>query len=127
MTSTIGPVPCGIHFLARPALQPEIAGPEPGSGWSARSAARTNDLDPGEDRRSVRRRWTWSDPVAKCRVWGCQPCRAALPREGLESRAPGWAPTSPPDRRVPSVRVAAVPVAVLPVVRVGCQAAILTR
>jgi len=107
--------------------QPEIAGPEPGSGWSARSAARTNDLDRGEDRRSVRRRWTWSDPVAKCRVWGCQPCRAALPREGPESRAPLVAATSTPDLPAPALRVAAVPAAVLPVGRVGCQAAIVTR
>src|SRR3954469_19683999 len=74
-----------------------------------------NDLDPGEDRRSVRRRWTWSDPVAKCRVWGCQPCRAALPREGLESRAPLVAATSTPtpDLAAPDLRVA-VPAAVLP-------------
>ena len=115
----------GIHFLARPPRQPEIAGPEPGSRWSARSAARTNDLDPGEDRRSVRRRWTWSDPVAKCRVWGCQPCRAALPREGLESRAPVVAATSTPDLPAPALRVAAA--AVLPVGRVGCQAATVTR
>ena len=30
-------------------------GPEPGSGWSARSGARTNDLDAGEDRRTLRK------------------------------------------------------------------------
>src|SRR3954451_4480538 len=121
MTSTIEPVPCGIHFLARPPLQPEGAGPEPGSGWSARSAARTNDLDPGEDRRSVRWRWAWSDPVAKCRVWGCQPCRAASPREGLESRAPVVAATSTPDLACPLVR------AVVRAGRVGFQAAIIVR
>ena len=28
------------------------------------------------------------DPRAKCRVWGYEPCRAACPVEGLESRAP---------------------------------------
>jgi hypothetical protein len=28
-------------------------GPEPGSRWSARSEARTNDLDAGEDRRII--------------------------------------------------------------------------
>ena len=28
--------------------------PEPGSRWSARSGARTNDLDAGEDRRRVK-------------------------------------------------------------------------
>ncbi len=28
----------------------------------------TNDLDPGEDRRSVGQRWAWFDPVAKSRV-----------------------------------------------------------
>jgi DDE domain len=31
----------------------------------------TNDLDLGEDRRSVGRRWAWFDPVAKSRVGGC--------------------------------------------------------
>ena len=139
-----------IHFLARPPLQPEIAGPEPGSGWSARSAARTYDLDPGEDRRSagpepgsawsarsaartydldagedrgsVRRRWAWFDPVAKSRVWGCQPCRAALPREGLGSRAPVVAATSTPDLAAIFFR-AVVRVAG----RVGCQAATIVR
>ena len=45
-----------VPFFLRSPRQPEIAGPEPGSRWSARSAARTNDLDRGEDRRSVRRR-----------------------------------------------------------------------
>src|SRR5215218_1211916 len=81
----------------------------------------TNDLDPGEDRRSVRRRWAWSDPVAKSRVWGCQPCRAASPREGLGSRAPVVAATSTPDLACPLVR------AVVRAGRVGCQAAIVTR
>jgi hypothetical protein len=57
---------------------------------------------------------------------GCQPCRAALPREGLESRAPLVAATSTPDLPAPALRVAAVP-AGLPVGRVGCQAAIVTR
>ena len=113
---------CGCHFSARPPRQPEVAGPQPGSRWSARSAARTYDLDRGEDRRSVRRRWAWSDPVAKSRVWGCQPCRAALPREGLESRAPVVAATSTPDLPrpscAPSVRAAG---------RVGCQAATMVR
>jgi hypothetical protein len=88
-------------FFCSPAAQPEGVGPQPGSRWSARSAARTNDLDPGEDRRSVRWRWAWSDPVAKSRVWGCQPCRAASPREGLESRAPVVAATSTPDLACP--------------------------
>ena len=37
------------------------------------------------------------DPVAKCRVRGCQPCRAALPPEGLTSRAPLVAATSTPN------------------------------
>src|SRR3954469_2038412 len=82
----------------------------------------TNDLDPGEDRRRFGRRWTWSDPVAKCRVWGCQLCRAALPREGLDSRAPLVAATSTPGR-APVVLVAAAP----GVGRVGCQAATMTR
>jgi hypothetical protein len=31
-----------------------VVGPEPGSRWSARSEARTYDLDVGEDRRMVR-------------------------------------------------------------------------
>jgi hypothetical protein len=109
-----------IFLLAR--AQPEFAGPQPGSRWSARSAARTYDLDRGEDRRSVRRRWAWFDPVAKSRVWGCQPCRAASPREGLGSRAPVVAATSTPD----------LPVAFLGAVvraagRVGCQAATIVR
>jgi hypothetical protein len=30
-------------------------GAEPGSGWSAQSGARTNDLDAGEDRRTLRK------------------------------------------------------------------------
>ena len=121
-----GFVVVGAVFVRSP-RQSKIVGPEPGSRWSARSAARTNDLDRGEDRRSVRRRWTWSDPVAKCRVWGCQPCRAALPGEGLESRAPVVAATSTPDLPAPALWVAAEPAAVLPVGRVGCQAAIVTR
>src|SRR4051794_4446490 len=113
-------------FSCSAAAQPGVAGPRPGSGWSARSAARTYDLDRGEDRGSVRRRWAWSDPVAKSRVWGCQPCRAALPREGLGSRAPVVAATSTPDLLAPALRVAAVP-GFLPVGRVGCQVAIVTR
>ena len=112
----------GTHFPARPPLQPEVAGPQPGSRWSARSAARTYDLDPGEDRRSVRRRWAWSDPVAKSRVWGCQPCRAASPREGLGSRAPVVAATSTPDLTAPFLRAA-----VRAAGRVGCQAATIVR
>ena len=84
-----------VLFLSS-AAQPEIAGPEPGSGWSARSAARTYDLDRGEDRRSVRRRWAWSDPVAKSRVWGCQPCRAASPRGALKVAPQWWRPRPPP-------------------------------
>ena len=81
----------------------------------------TYDLDAGEDRRSVRRRWAWSDPVAKSRVWGCQPCRAASPREGLGSRAPVVAATSTPDLACPLLR------AVVRVGRVGCQAATIVR
>src|SRR4051812_8315290 len=81
---------CGIHFLARPALQPEGAGPEPGSGWSARSAARTNDLDPGEDRRSVRWRWTWSDPRRKVQGVGLSALpRRVVPRGPWKSRPSG--------------------------------------
>src|SRR4051794_41949505 len=64
----------------------------------------TYDLDPGEDRRSFGRRWAWFDPVAKCRVRGCQPCRAASPLEGLDSRAPLVAATS-----TPSLAASAVP------------------
>src|SRR3954463_14025796 len=94
-------------IFCSPAARPGVAGPEPGSGWSARSAARTYDLDPGEDRRSVRRRWAWSDPVAKSRVWGCQPQRAGCgavspaaprcPERAYRSRAPVVAATSIPD------------------------------
>ena len=109
-------------FSCSPAAQPGVAGPQPGSRWSARSAARTYDLDPGEDRRSVRRRWAWSDPVAKSRVWGCQPCRAASPREGLGSRAPVVAATSTPNLACPLLRAAVVRAG-----RVGCQAAIIVR
>ena len=79
-------------------------------------------LDPGEDRRRFSRRWTWFDPVAKCRVWGCQPCRPALPREGLDSRAPVVAATSTPDLAAIFFR-AVVRVAG----RVGCQAATIVR
>jgi hypothetical protein len=78
-------------------------------------------LDPGEDRRRFSRRWTWFDPVAKCRVWGCQPCRAALPREGLDSRAPLVAATSTPGLRAPARQAVAVAVG-----RVGCHAATVT-
>jgi hypothetical protein len=116
-----GFVVVGAVFVRSP-RQSKIAGPEPGSRWSARSAARTNDLDRGEDRRSVRRRWTWSDPVAKCRVWGCQPCRAASPREGLESRAPVVAATSTPDLSAPFLRAA-----VRAAGRVGCHEATIVR
>jgi transposase-like protein len=110
------------HFFCSPAAQPEVAGPQPGSRWSARSAARTYDLDRGEDRRSVRRRWAWFDPVAKSRVWGCQPCRAALPREGLGSRAPVVAATSTPDLSAPFLRAA-----VRAAGRVGCHEATIVR
>src|SRR5215211_3638799 len=37
---------------------------------------------------SVRLRSGRGRPRAKCRVWGYEPCRAACPVEGLESRAP---------------------------------------
>jgi hypothetical protein len=36
-----------------PALLAVGAGPRPGSRWSARSNARTNDLDPGEGRHRI--------------------------------------------------------------------------
>jgi hypothetical protein len=121
LLSRAGFVFVGTVFFRSP-RQPEIAGPEPGSGWSARSAARTYDLDPGEDRRSVRRRWAWSDPVAKSRVWGCQPCRAASPREGLGSRAPVVAATSTPDLAWLFLRAV-----VRAAGRVGCQAATIVR
>ena len=78
-------------------------------------------LDPGEDRRRFSRRWTWFDPVAKCRVRGCQPCRAALPREGLDSRAPLVAATSTPERAALDLAAEARGVG-----RVGCQAATVT-
>ena len=60
-------------------------------------------------------------PAAKCRVWGCQSCRAALLREGLNSRARWWRPRPPPIaqlRRKPVVQG---------VGRVGCQAVTVTR
>ena len=49
-----GVKPCVDRFPAdhhaRDRVVPELAvGPEPGSRWSARSAARTNDLEAGED------------------------------------------------------------------------------
>ena len=42
------------------AQDPRVA-PESGSRWSARSSARTNDLDDGEERRSVGGDRTGSD------------------------------------------------------------------
>jgi hypothetical protein len=49
----------------------------PARSWGQGGApGRTNDLGPGEDRRRFGRRWTWFDPVAKCRVLGL----SALPR-----------------------------------------------
>jgi hypothetical protein len=54
-------------FFVRSPRQPEIAGPEPGSR-GLRPQRSEDALDPGEDRRSFGRRWTWFDPVAKCRV-----------------------------------------------------------
>jgi hypothetical protein len=113
-------------FSCSPAAQPDRAGSQPGTGWSARSAARTNDLDPGEDRRSVRRRWAWSDPVAKSRVWGCQPCRAALPGEGLDSRVPLVAATPTPEPTPERVALVFCPFVRI-VGRVGCQAATMVR
>jgi hypothetical protein len=84
-------------------------------------AIRTNDLDPGEDRRRFGRRWAWFDPVVKSRVWGCQPCRAALPREGLDSRAPVVAAAPTPDLAAEPVR------AVETMGGRGCQAATIVR
>ena len=44
---------CAVRVVGRP-LGGWARRPEPGSRWSARSGARTNDLDAGEDRRRVR-------------------------------------------------------------------------
>jgi len=43
-----------LLFLVAVLLVCERVGPEPGSRWSARSGARTNDLDAGEDCRRVK-------------------------------------------------------------------------
>jgi hypothetical protein len=110
-----------IFLLAR-RCSPVVAGRSRGQGGAPAASARTNDLDPDEDRRTVWRRWAWSDPVAKSRVWGCQPCRAASPPEGLESRAPLAAATPTTDLTAPVVRTL-----VRTAGRTGCQAATILR
>ena len=92
---------CSLHVLRRPPGQREIAGPERGSSGDARSAARTA-LTPvrtgvGFPAVDVVR------PRREVQGLGLSACRAALPREGRDSRAPLVAATSTPtaQRRFP--------------------------
>jgi transposase-like protein len=64
-------------FSHAPAQLPLFCGPQLGSRWSARSEARTYDLDHGEDRDSVRLWWArvTTERRAVCWDWRC--CRAA--------------------------------------------------
>jgi hypothetical protein len=78
---------------------------------------RTHGLDAGEDRGGVVGRVGVVDPVAKSRIRGCQPCRAALPFEGPGSRAPVAVAAPTPIRPVGRMRAGLA----------GCQPATMVR
>ena len=82
--SVRGP-PVNGAFLASPSWERDRAVPQPGSSWSARSEARTNELDVGEERRTLCRQGeARSSQSTAPTSWStrsrCSPCGRRAPR-----------------------------------------------
>jgi Transposase, Mutator family len=75
------------------ALRPVLETPGRGRGQGG-APCRTYDLDPGKARSSVGGGGRGRPRGEVQGLWGTQPCRAAEPVEGLDSRAPVTAATS---------------------------------
>jgi transposase-like protein len=113
---------CRTHFPARPPRSLESPARSRGQGGAPAAQRGRTTLTPARTGVAFGGGGRGPTPVAKSRVWGCQPCRAASPREGLGSRAPVVAATSTPDLTCPLLRAATVRAG-----RVGCQAATIVR